>query len=830
MGDKEALMLGALLHDVGKFRLRSMRTGEGKDHSVIGMEWLEAKESLGLPKAVKTFAELHHRPYYAEIRKSNRTLIVYEADNISSQSDRIEKYGQFDSRNTPLMSVFSHICLNEREKDKSEYKFHRLSELSEGISFPEPLSEDLISQEKYENLWPKFEEDFDRLLQTGLSVEKLFLLLEKYWSRIPSETKRDIEKIEEYPDISLFDHSKTTAAIAKCLENYFRETDEEGFEKRILEREIQDRSQPYYQLIGGDFTGVQHFIYTISSKGALKTLRARSFFLELLTEHVISEIAEVLSLSRSNVIYSGGGRFYVLAQNTLQAQIELRKVEEAVNDWLVDQFGARLGLILAAVPVCGDDLKTEKIADLWSGLGRELSAKKGQKFSDRLHDLLEPEEPHLPEGSCSVCHRDDFEGALSQDSERCPFCDRLFKLGDALTDAKAMLRNLAPMEGLEQIAIPRTDGSIAYYAAVPRVPNPLPETCAMVYILNSWDVGDYTYPEATPLFVGNYVRKVEDLPEEARKVELDEGGWPGATASFHGLATAARGAGRIAVLRMDMDNLGQIFTGGLPEKIRTFSRLAALSRELTLFFKTHINQLCKGRSVGASTPLDVSRKEPEAVGRNASIVYSGGDDLFIVGAWDEVTELAFDIRSGFTKFTGDHPDVTLSGGIVVQHADFPLYRLATLAEEAQDKAKDEGRNRITLFYNPDLDQKRGERVNAVQQAFLWDDAEKEILLPLNAFLSLGRFEDNRFKSELSRGLIYKLFGLFDQWEREGKLYLPRMAYVVSRLKKALSEAQVASRAFKTVNEFLMDATKITRLRSTLVWLDLLSRSSGKGSS
>jgi len=825
MDDRELLILGALLHDAGKFRLRSMQTGEGKGHSVIGMEWLETKEALGLPKAVKTFAELHHQPYYEEIKKSNLMLIVYQADNISSQSDRIEKYGQFDSRNTPLMSVFSHINLNSRVKDKNEYKFHQLSEISEQVSFPEPLSEDLISQKQYEALWPKFEEDFDRLLQTGLSVEKLLLVLEKYWSRIPSETRRDIEKIEEYPDISLFDHSKTTAAIAKCLENYFLETDAEGFKERILEDEILDRSQPYYQLIGGDFTGVQDFIYTISSKGALKTLRARSFFLELLTEHVISEIAEVLSLSRSNVIYSGGGRFYILAQNTAGAVANLENIERLINHWLSYQFRIKLGLVLAGVKLTGNDLKTEKIAAIWSDLGSALIAKKGQKFSDELAQLFQPSEPQLTERSCSVCHRDDFKGELVEG--RCPFCNSLFKLGDDLTDAKFILRGSQRIGEVENLKIQKVDGTTAYYAATYREPDSF-GTLDKVYILNNWDIGEYRYPGSAPLLVGNYVRKVKDLPEEGCNMEKEDGSQDESTASFHGLGAAARGGDRIAVLRMDMDNLGLIFTRGIPENMRTFSRLATLSRELTSFFKYHINGICGGKLGKGSSPLDLSRKTPQETGRNLSIVYSGGDDLFIVGAWDEVTELAFDVRNSFNRFGGENPDVTISGGIVVQNPDFPLYRLAELARKAEERAKaDDEKNKITLFYNPDLDQKRYKRVEVVKQTFLWRDAEEEVLVPLKAFLSLGKFEKNRFSSDLSRGLIYKLFGLFDQWEREGgKLYLPRMAYLVSRLKNSLRKLEIReSEAFKTVDAFLMNPGKVKSLRSTLIWLELLSRSS-----
>ena len=59
-----------------------------------------------------------------------------------------------------------------------------------------------------------------------------------------------------------------------------------------------------------DISGIQSFIYTIGEKGALKGLRARSFYLEIMMEHIVDELLEKLSLSRANLIYTGGGHCY----------------------------------------------------------------------------------------------------------------------------------------------------------------------------------------------------------------------------------------------------------------------------------------------------------------------------------------------------------------------------------------------------------------------------------------------------------------------------------------------------------------------------------------
>lgn len=69
------------------------------------------------------------------------------------------------------------------------------------------------------------------------------------------------------------------------------------------------------------------------------------------------------------------------------------------------------------------------------------------------------------------------------------------------------------------------------------------------------------------------------------------------------------------------------------------------------------------------------------------VIYAGGDDLFIVGAWHHLPDLAEAIRNQFTAFTGENPVLSLSGGITLEGAKFPLYRAAERAGDAEGKAK-----------------------------------------------------------------------------------------------------------------------------------------------
>ena len=87
------------------------------------------------------------------------------------------------------------------------------------------------------------------------------------------------------PDVSLFDHLKTTCAIASCL--------------------FETKSENKFLLIKGDISGIQDFIYKLASpeeafKGMSKRLRGRSFYLTLLNETFAYYLLKELKLPITN--------------------------------------------------------------------------------------------------------------------------------------------------------------------------------------------------------------------------------------------------------------------------------------------------------------------------------------------------------------------------------------------------------------------------------------------------------------------------------------------------------------------------------------------------
>ncbi len=342
-------------------------------------------------------------------------------------------------------------------------------------------------------------------------------------------------------------------------------------------------------------------------------------------------------------------------------------------------------------------------------------------------------------------------------------------------------------------------------------PNPANER--ITYALNQEDLLRYNHPNLQAINACLYARRQKDL--HAQKSSHSS-----AMTSFEELALESTGKPLLGLLRMDVDNLGTIFAKGFAGK-KTFTRLASLSRFLSLFFKTYLDRLleCKNLPEGFE-PLDLSEKNPKQNGRNATVVYAGGDDLFIIGAWDDVAEISIDIQKAFTKFCGDNPNLTISGGFVVQHHDFPLYKLADLGHEAEKTSKESDKNRLTLFYDPNLkDTMRDDK--HLRQTLEWQEIDQHLLEPIKELKSFGGIVKKNGRQyleikDISHNDLGKLLLLANKWQEEGFMYLPLFAYFLGRAKKAFPDSSIFHK--------LMNEKNIAFLRNSLLWIILLSRS------
>ena len=144
--------------------------------------------------------------------------------------------------------------------------------------------------------------------------------------------------------------------------------------------------------------------------------------------------------------------------------------------------------------------------------------------------------------------------------------------------------------------------------------------------------------------------------------------------------------------------------------------------------------------------------------RNATIVYSGGDDLFIVGAWDDVIELAIDVRNELNRYSLG--TLTLSAGIGIYQPKYPLSVAAEEVAEYEESAKNyPNKNAVTVF----------------EGTYSWEDFITKVideqLYELETFLSTSE--------ERGKAFLYRLLELIRTMD--DTINLARFAYVLARL-------------------------------------------------
>ena len=655
MDDRQIkLIIGSLLHDIGKV---AYRAGDGRNHSQSGYEFLK-ENSPKLDNDILNCVRYHHGAnlHGAAIPTDALAYLTYYADNVASAVDRRESMDAEDGfdKTVPLDSVFNLLNNNH---GKAHYAHHVLNS-DEEIPYPTEKAVDM-NESFYSGILDRIKDNLKGLEVSEEYIGSLLSVLEANLSYIPSSTSR-----RELADISLYDHVKVTAAIAECLYQFCAAEGISDYKNAFFSKETDKMwERKAFLLYSMDVSGIQKFIYTISSAGALKGLRARSFYLEILMEHILDELLMRLQLSRSCLIYSGGGHCYLILPNTDKAKETIEQHRRDVNKWFMKQFGVAL-YIAGGYAVCSaNDFRNEpegSYSELFRTVSRKISAEKSHRYS--AEDILKLNHVHMSgERECKICRRTDDE---LDDEGRCRICSALNYLSAEILYQDYFIVMTEPNE--QSLPLP---GERYLTAGDEKKLRRLMErdTYVRSYTKNKLCTGKHV---TTKLWVGNY--QTGD--------------------TFEILAEKAEGIKRLAVLRGDVDNLGNAFVNGFQRaqeggRYATLSRTAVLSRQLSLFFKLHLNQLLQS---GKSNTFS------NGGARQLCVVYSGGDDVFLVGAWNDVIDAAVDLRNAFEQFT--QGTLTISCGIGLCDSSYPINRMALETEELEDYSKKlDGKNALTLF-------------------------------------------------------------------------------------------------------------------------------------
>jgi CRISPR-associated protein Csm1 len=668
--------LAGLLHDVGKF---AQRAGwrEGK-HTQVGSDFASAY----VPEAWRQYL-------YSVLGHPDKPLEGY-ATKVVALADRLsaaEREGTAKAEPRQLVSI---LCRVGEEEQRPGHKFWPLRPLTlqEETIFPHDRLPREEEGRAYNVLWKGFIEAVESLPTDDLPayVVGMYDALQRFTWCVPGAYYRSI------PDVSLFDHSRATAALAVCLSGF----DEDRLDAWLACRR---RDEPLALLIGGDVSGVQDFIYTITAKGAAKGLRGRSFYLEMLTDAVARYLLRQLGLPVTNLLYAGGGHFYFLAPLEAEAQLEALRAE--VSRKLLMHHGGDLYLALGSTQASAADFDRQRFSEKWGAVSQAMSTAKRQRFSELDDADLLVEQVFGPvgqggdeRGECQVCYYDGpvtVERADTPDERRvCALCRSLEDLGRHLRDADYLLLGEVEPSNTARggyadalrafgmaLGITAVDGS-----PVLRLPDDvrratllatrdLPDVGAMAGRISAHCGCPVAFGTRYAVNVTPHVSEAD--VEEAEELSLEELPTVDDVKEFGLLQAQAQGVKRLGVLRMDVDDLGALFKWGFSDG-STLSRVASFSFAVSLFFEGWVGALC--RRLNAQGPDKVYA------------IYSGGDDLFIVGAWDALPGLADDIRRDLACFAASNPAVHVSGGLTLHGGKYPLYQAALDAERALDAAKD----------------------------------------------------------------------------------------------------------------------------------------------
>ena len=687
----------------------------------------EARDHL-MTFAVEWFAEWNKQ----DLSDLSEELAKDSREWLRKYHELLGDPGEPTEPGAPLLSIFSRVKPEgEAEPPQRYWPAEPLS--LKTPAYPVEKEQALADA----GLWDGFKADWAKLPQSGRGhrFEAFTHLLHRWAWAVPCSYGE--------PGVSLYDEFRALSALVHA--------------SGCAPAPATD-----FLLVGGDIPGIQDFVYTITSKGAAKGLRGRSVFIQLLGDAVVRRLLADLDLPETNVIYAAGGNFMLLAPEGCGDTA--REALYRVNARLVEAIQGDTALVLAAVPVQAADLSTPGLcADAFEKVGSEISKAKLQPLREQAGDWAALFEP-AGQGSslsCVVCRievdarnsrlleptgEEPDSGAPATAPQRiCNLCSSLGELASDIRHENLWLSvdqvpaklgtSCQPEDGWTEL-LERMTG--LRYQLLDRKPESATGTLALnePRFLEAGASGFRLLANVTPQTTSSDIQYLRDKPARA-----DEGiPAPGQIRSFALLAHAAATAGaldRVGVLRMDVDNLGSTVSQGIPDL--SLPSMSALSRMLTTFFNGYFAHLVR-----------------QQADNELYIIYAGGDDLFVVGAWHHLPELAEATQEKFAAFTGDNPALTLSGGITLESPRFPLYRAAERAGQAEARAKghtrDDGPGKDAVCF---LDTVVG-----------WEDwalvrSQKDELLWL-----IGEDRENRSrkveerKKRLPRGLLHTIQSIY----------------------------------------------------------------------
>ncbi len=429
-----------------------------------------------------------------------------------------------------------------------------------------------------------------------------------------------------------------------------------------------------YILLKGDLSGIQEYIYENikqNTAGGLsklaKRLRGRSTIVSLLTDFLANIVLKELGLSNWNLLFAGGGHFNLLIPDTQEMQNKLAFVFSALDQELIRNFGNSLQLVVAQIK-CGEDIKTNA-GRYFELLDAEKNHQKYQTHKSSLSSRFYATNT----SEISEEKRTNRDLRMEGFGKEFPLCEYLVEtyskqpiqgkghghkaLGCQIGDHYYGLFACRTLDSVEDLML--SQGEFIVHTDILRINSTegfIPDQPIAAFDPKKTSFGFRFLGKNVPMKEGgNGPQSFEEIAQaEGDQIEM------------------------INAMRLDVDDLGGIFSKGLGDKA-SLAEIAALSREMHYFFSMVFDNLAREYDM--------------------YVIYAGGDDAFVVGKWDKTIAFAEALHREFKAFTRANPNLHFSAGIFMGKPHYPVGRFYRDAGRLQDEAKDANyhKNQVKVF-------------------------------------------------------------------------------------------------------------------------------------
>ncbi len=678
-------------------------------------------------------AAAHHRP------GTFLQWVIATADRVASGFEREEFEAYNVARDETAtgrnhyqarqLTLFEQIGLEGTEPPQQGLRWrYPLAVMSPATLFPKPAAEcessaDGPAREQYSRVWDWFCEAIRSIPGSHRAALPLWLdHFDSLWMAathaVPAATAFNVR-----PEVSLYDHSRTAAALAAALWRWHEAHGRTGDADAQSLRSRSDFDAEKFLLVQGDFFGIQDFVFASGGqtrRQAAKLLRGRSLQVSLFTEAAALRILDELGLPPTSQVINAAGKFLIVAPNTPDALDALRRVRDEMASWFEAHAFGMAGIGLAWEPAsCNDFLRRggerneeAPFSRLLVRLHHSLEREKHRRFdlvtrgARVFHDAAYPHGPCAWNGRLPADRVGTGRGgeplascALSRDQILIGEAvvrglDRLLVVDDA---ARAALQE---GESLRLLEMPLFGYALAFTRGADATGR-FGALAADGALRRCWDFSAPTAADvdgSSPLF-GGYARRfvsghvprvtMADAPLAGRYTIPDDEvvSEPGELRTLDMLACEDRapddgghwrGVVSLGVLKGDIDDLGEMFRVGLRQP--SFAKWASLSRQVNGFFAIWL-------------PWMLAREFPSVY-----TVFAGGDDFFLIGPWRTVQKLAGRLHDEFARYVAGNAGIHFSVGIATVKPGSPVHSMAAAAEAALDEAKKrDGKNAVTCF-------------------------------------------------------------------------------------------------------------------------------------